>query len=456
MKHVDAAAIIIFWGTLLLFLGIIGRGIAKRLNQPGVLGELFMGIIVGNICYYFGMQSAIVLRDSANVFHIIEQLLAGTSIQTAVNLVFTESRCAAQILSLLQGPSGSEWVKLAYVIDAFSRYGAIFLLFMVGLDSSIKELKHTGQAAFKVAIIGVIAPIIIGLFITHLLLPSSAFNTHLFIATTLSATSVGITAQVLREMKRLNTREARTILGAAMIDDILGLIILALVSSLVVSGDIKLSFITRTVLSAGLFFVGAFTFGPWVLKKSIRRFNFLEPWEAKLYIAFLFTMCLAWIATVVQLAAIIGAFVAGVIIHDGFFKSREQDNKNPLSIKNVMAPFEFIFAPLFFMLIGIQVKLELFLNKHVLLLGVGLIFAALLGKLISGLGGSRRDDRFLIGIGMVPRGEVGLVFASIGKSLNVISDQVFSAIILMVTITTLITPWWLKKRFEKRIHVEKI
>ena len=162
-------------------------------------------------------------------------------------------------------------------------------------------------------------------------------------------------------------------------------------------------------------------------------------------------MALAWLASLVQLAAIIGAFAAGVILHDNYFKetAKEHEEEN-LSIHQLISPLESILAPLFFMVIGIQVKLEAFFDWQVLFLATGLIIAAIVGKLVSGLGGNIKDDRLLIGIGMLPRGEVGLVFASIGRTLGVVSDQLFSAIVLMVIITTFIAPPLLKARYTKR------
>lgn len=159
-------------------------------------------------------------------------------------------------------------------------------------------------------------------------------------------------------------------------------------------------------------------------------------------------MALAWFATVVGLSSIIGAFAAGLIIHDGYFEPHSDSSSvKPFNIKQLIAPLEFILAPLFFILIGIQVKLESFFDWHVLMTSAGLIVAAIVGKLISGLGGNRKDDRLLIGIGMLPRGEVGLVFASIGRTLGVISDQLFSAIVLMIIITTFLAPPLLKSRY---------
>ena len=448
-NHLDPVAAVIFWVTLIFFFGVMGRYIALKLNQPGVLGELLMGVLVGNLCYFFGLQLAVILREGSEVFGIMRDLLSGIPLAEAVDTAIPNPHYARQVIHALNGAQGMELIKVAYVVDVFARYGVIFLLFMVGLDSSVAELKHTGRESIQVAVLGVLAPILLGLLVSAVLMPSSPFSVHLFVAATLSATSVGITARVLKEMKKLNTREARTILGAAMIDDILGLVILAIVSSLVISGIVNLVMVSQIIILAIVFFTGALLIGPWLLRKAVSFFSFLDPWEAKLSIAFLFVMSLSWLATAVQLASIIGAFAAGLIIHDGFFAAKEGSKGIVLGIKEIMAPLEALLAPLFFMLIGIQVKVESFFHWQVILVAAALLVAAILGKLISGLGGCSKDDRFLIGIGMLPRGEVGLVFASIGRTLGVISDQLFSSIILMVIVTTIMTPFWLKRRLDK-------
>lgn len=447
--HVDPVASVIFWVTLIFFFGVMGRYIALRLKQPGVLGELLMGVLVGNCCYFFGLQLAVILREGSEVFGIMRDLLSGIPLTEAVSTAIPNPHYAKQVINALNGTQGIELIKIAYVVDVFARYGVIFLLFMVGLDSSVTELRHTGRESLQVAVLGVFAPILLGLLVSTVLMPSSSFSTHLFVAATLSATSVGITARVLKEMKKLGTREAKTILGAAIIDDILGLVILAIVSSLVINGVVNMAMVSQIVVLAIVFFATTLLIGPWVLEKAVKFFSFLDPWEAKLSIAFLFVMSLSWFATLVQLATIIGAFAAGVIIHDGFFACYDHGHKHALTLKELMAPLEALLAPLFFMLIGIQVKIESFLNWHVLMIAIGLIAAAIIGKLLSGLGGHHKDDRLLIGIGMLPRGEVGLVFASIGRTLGVISDQLFSAIILMVIVTTFIAPVWLKARYVK-------
>lgn len=448
--HFDPVAPIILWGTLIFFFGMVGRYLATRFNQPGVLGELLMGVLVGNVCYFFGMQLAVILREGSAIFDIMTAVFSGTSLSQAVNSAIPDAHAASQVTTVLSSSNGTNLFKIAYVLDIFARYGVIFLLFMVGLESSLEELKHTGRESIQVAVIGVMAPILLGLMAMYFLKPGSSFQANLFVAATLSATSIGITSRVLKDMKMLRTREAKTILGAAVIDDILGLMILAIVSSIVVRGTADILVIGHVILLASIFFIGALWAGPWVLRKMVVLLGSFELGEAKLFTACLFLMCMAWFATLVQLAAIIGAFIAGIIIHDGLFASRERADVKTMSIHNMVAPLEAILAPLFFMLIGIQVKLETFCDWHVLLIAIGLIVAAVLGKLISGMGANRKDDRILIGIGMLPRGEVGLVFASIGRTLGVISDELFSAIILMVIVTTLIAPPWLKARYTKR------
>jgi len=452
--HTDPVASVVLWVTLIFFFGLMGRYAAQLLHQPGVLGELLMGVLLGNLCFFFGLPLAILLREGGAIFDIMGDVLSGSSIAQAVYTQLPNLPETEQITAVLKGSNSINLIRVAYVVDSFSRYGVIFLLFMVGLETSIDEIKHTGKESIRVALLGVFVPILLGFLVTLLLIPQGSLKTDLFLAATLAATSVGITARVLKEMNQLRTREAKTILGAAMIDDVLGLIILAIVSSVVLTGVIEVGVLVRVVMQVILFFAGVLLIGPWVLRRLVYVFRFLEPWESKLAISFVFVMTLSWLATLVQLASIIGAFAAGLIIHDGFFDGHALEGKRDKQIRDLVAPLESLLAPLFFMLIGIQVKLESFLDWHVLMIALGLTVAAVLGKLVSGLGAAKKDDRLLIGIGMLPRGEVGLVFASLGRTLGVLSDELFSAIILMVIITTFMAPPWMKARYAKQQKVE--
>lgn len=446
--HVDPVSGVILWVTLILFLGLVGRYLAHRMGQPGVLGELLMGILLGSLLACFDFPLLVVLRENGAVSPMMHHLLAGLPLTDAIKAALPDATNASLMLRALSGPFAPDWIKIAYVLDVFSRYGVIFLLFMVGLESSLSELKQTGKASLNVALIGVVAPVLLGLGVLWLMTPTLPFASMLFIATTLSATSVGITARVLKDMHQLQTREAKTILGAAMIDDVLGLVLLTLVTGLVMQGYVDVMLVVRVCVFSGLFFVVALWVAPWALRYTTHWLRFLEPWEAKLFTSFLFLMCLSWAATWVNLASIIGAFLAGLLLHEGFFSARE--TKKTLSIKNVLAPFEAIFAPLFFMLMGMQVNVHAFFDVKVLLMSLALLVVAVIGKLLSGLGGARHDDRWMIGIGMLPRGEVGLVFASMGKTLGVISEALFASIVLMVVVTTVMVPFWLTSRQPKR------
>ncbi|MDP1614870.1 MAG: cation:proton antiporter, partial [Methylococcales bacterium] len=361
----------------------------------------------------------------------LKEVLQGGTLQQAVQ----HAHLSQALLTALSSPDGIEYLKVGYVLDVFSRYGVIFLLFLVGVESSISELRHTGMASFRVALVGVLAPLILGFAVSYYAMPGLSITADLFIAATLCATSIGVTARVLKEMDCIRTREAKTILGAAMIDDILGLFILAVVSGMVVHGYLDIMQMFQVLLGSTFFFVAVLAIGPWILRHTLMGLQFFEPWESKLIVSFVFLMTAAWLATVVNLAAIIGAFAAGLVIHDGYFAAGASR-----SIRDLVSPLESLMAPLFFVLIGIQVKLETFLDVQVLSIAFGLTVAAIIGKLLSGLAASRKDNRLFIGIGMLPRGEVGLVFASIGKSLGVMTDQVFAAVILMIIITTVITP----------------
>ena len=278
-SHMDPAASVIFWVTLIFLFGIFGRFVALRFSQPGVLGELLMGVIVGNICYFFGLQLAVILREGASVFNVIRDLLEGFPLAEAVTNSIPNPHYGKEVVSALSSKDGVNLIRVAYVIDIFSRYGVIFLLFMAGLESSIEDIKNAGRESLQVAIIGVVAPMIFGFIIIYLLMPESSLNADLFVAATLSATSVGITARVLKDLNKLKTRAARTILGAAMIDDILGLVILAIVSSLIIGGAVNPWVISQIILVVVIFLVSVLLFGPFVLKKTVGFFKFLDPWE---------------------------------------------------------------------------------------------------------------------------------------------------------------------------------
>jgi Kef-type K+ transport system membrane component KefB len=438
--HGDPIAPVILGVTTILFFAVLGRFGARNMGQPAVVGELLMGILLGNVGYFFGADLVILLREVPLIFDVMSGIAAGTMF---------DARTAQEITEVLNRPDGATLLQVAYAVDVFSRYGVIFLLFLVGLESSVEEMRHVGADSARVAVIGVVLPFALGILTVRLLLPDMPAASYMFVAATLGATSVGITARVLRELHKESSRDGRIILGAAVIDDILGLIFLAIVTGIVLSGAIDVQTVLGTIVLSVIFLGGAVALGPHMLRYAIRVLGRLDIVEAKMFTSFLFVMLLAWVANLVGLATIVGAFTAGLILHDSYFQD-VFDPKEFVSIKDLIQPLEVILVPLFFVLMGIQVKLDKLADPTVLLLSTGLIVAAVVGKVLAGFGAKRGANRLAIGFGMMPRGEVGLIFASIGKSLGVVSDAIFSAVVVMVIVTTLLAPGLLKWTLQRK------
>ena len=447
-SHSDPIAPVLLGVTGILFVALLGRFGARKLGLPSVLGELGMGILIGNLAYLFGFDLVVVLREGPAFFDAVKDLLHCDAAELAC-IHALDMEKAEHMLALLRGPHGDELIQVAHTLDVFSRYGIIFLLFMVGLRTSVDEMRQVGPDSLRVAVIGVLLPFALGFASSRLLLPDITLHTSLFLGAALGATSVGISVMVLQELKMESTRVARIILGAAIIDDILGLLLLSIVSGIVVTGGLELGQILVIIVMTSMFLAGAIYLGPWLLKFIIHLVRHLDLMEAKMFISFLFVMVLAWMANLAGLATIVGAFTAGLIMQDAYFRHWGHEREHTVCIKDLIMPLEVILVPIFFVLMGIQVKLESFMNWQVLILSTGLLVAAIVGKLLAGLGASRGNNRWAIGIGMLPRGEVGLIFAAIGKSLDVIDDALFSAIVLMVILTTLLAPPLLKYSLQR-------
>lgn len=452
--HGDPIAPVILGVTSILAFAVIGRVVARKLKQPTVLGELLMGVLLGNVAWYLGFDLIGILREGPRVFELVSQLLAGAQVDEASVALFGADK-GAEVARIITGPSGGQVIQVAQTVDVFSRYGVIFLLFMVGLETELDELRSVGADSIRVAIIGVVLPVAMGFAAVSMLRPDITLSADLFVAATLAATSVGITANVLKEMGRSHSREGRIILGAAVGDDILGLILLAVVSGIIVSGSVHIAEVTVVIVLSSMFLIAAAVLGPWIVRFLANIMLRLDIVEAKMFTSYLFVMVLAWMANVAGLATIIGAFAAGVVLRDSYFREHANSHEGRVvSIRELIMPLEVILVPIFFILMGIQVKLESFLSWPVVVLAAGLLIAAVVGKIASGFGARSPSDKLVIGIGMLPRGEVGLVFAAIGRTLGVIDDSVFSAIVLMVIVTTLAAPPALKVALARQIESE--
>lgn len=441
--HNDPIAPVIFGVTMILVAALIGRYGARMLKQPSVLGELLVGVLLGNLLYFFGYDLMLILREGISCTQLAKLIVEGMPPSECISqAVGTEN--AKAVMDALRGPNGQEYLAIAQAVDVFSRYGVIFLLFHVGLNTCLAELKEVGWNSIRVAIIGVLLPFFLGLIISWWLLPGTPLSHHMFLGATLGATSIGITARVIKDLNKTRHRESHVILGAAVMDDLLGLVMLSIVSGIVVSGGMDVPHMTRTVIQALLFITAVLFLGPYIIRWLIRLLRKLDVIEAKLFISLVFAMTLAWFANLAGLATIIGAFAAGLLLLDSQFTEWGKQQEHKYSIQELFAPIEAIMAPIFFVLMGIQVKLETFYDPDVLIFAGALIIVAVIGKLAAGIGAFGKLNKLAVGIGMMPRGEVGLVFASIGKTLGVIDNTLFASVVLMVIVTTLVTPPLLK------------
>ena len=415
--HPDPVGPVLAALIVILVASKLGSEIFERLGQPAVLGELIAGVVLGNM----------VLLDP--------------------RWAFFEPLRATEIT-----------VQWAVVVDMLARVGVIILLFEVGLESNIQEMIKVGPSAALVAVLGVIAPFVLGfgasaLFIRELpaslaaRVPASfSLNyVHMFVGAVLCATSVGITARVFKDLGRLQTREAQIILGAAVIDDVLGLIVLAVVSGVISSAElgepVQLTALARLTGLALGFLGGSLLAGKFLVPKLLGGVARARTSGVMLVSALVLAFGLAYLARAAGLAAIVGAFAAGLLLEEVHFRRFREE----ISIHMLIRPISTLLVPIFFVLMGIQVRLETFADPSVLGVAAGLTVAAILGKQVCGLGIVMKGvDRLTIGAGMIPRGEVGLIFASIGKGLGVVDSATLSAIVIMVIITTLIAPPALK------------
>lgn len=379
------------------------------LRQPAVIGELLAGVLIGPFAVG----------------------LVGTA-DPALVAVFHGDAVAAQ-----------EAVNL--VLDLLAKFGVVMLLFFVGLETRLSDLLSVGWRAALVGALGVIVPFIIGYVV--IILRGEPTPTALFVAAVLVATSTGITARVLRDLGILHSPEARIILGAAVIDDILAMMILATISQQGPLGSIDpldIGLIAAQAVGFTLFVVLIGTRTISRFQTHVQRLPLTHP---PLILSLALMLGLAAIATQVGLAAIIGAFLAGLVLAQAADHFELEDAALPI--------YEFL-VPFFFVIMGTRVDPALFLNRQIigetLLITALAIGAKLFGAGIGGMGLGIRSAA-IIGTGMVPRGEVGLIVASLGLSRGVISGEFFSIVVVMSVLTTLIVPpaliWLSQSRVQR-------
>jgi Kef-type K+ transport system membrane component KefB len=394
----DPVAPVVGGLAVLLLAAKLGGELAIRIKQPAVLGELIAGIVLGNLPF-----------GGAAPFHALAE---------------------------------------NETIEVIAGIGALILLFEVGIESTVGQMLKVGLTSLLVAVLGVVLPFALGWAVSAWLLPGSSPYVHAFIGATLCATSVGITARVFQDIGASRTQEARIILGAAVIDDVLGLVILGAVSGAIgaaAQGEpFSVASVARTTIAAAVFLVGALAIGVLATPRLFSVASLLQGRGVLVTVSLSLCFLLAWASSLIGLAPIVGAFAAGLVLED--VHVRDFVSRGERSLEELIRPISDVLVPVFFVLMGLRTDLGAFVSTGALELAAALIVVAIVGKQACALGVTIRGvNRMAIGIGMIPRGEVGLIFAGVGAGLMldgapVIGPSTFSAVVLMVIVTTLVTP----------------
>ncbi len=334
------------------------------------------------------------------------------------------------VAGLAIGPSMLDLVEPSEVLRTLGELGVILLLLQVGLEMDLAELGAVGRSSLQVACVGVVLPFIAGWGVA--LAFGEPSNTAVFVGAALTATSVGITARVFGDLRALASVEARTVLGAAVADDVIGLVILTVVVRLVSDGSISVASVAGVAGLAVVFLVVTTGIGATLAPRLFALVHRLSRSPGTMVaVALAFTLAVAELASAARLATVVGAFVAGLSL------ARTDQAER---IRTELTPVGHLFVPVFFLQIGIDADVASLVRPRVLLLAAGLLVVSIIGKVAAGLAAAGRGDRLLIGLGMLPRGEVGLIFAGIGLREGILEADLYGAVLLVVLVTTLVTP----------------
>lgn len=412
--------------VVLFALARAGSAIVSRFGLPGLIGEILIGVVVANLTF--------------GDFSLLEDVLGCTMPEPGV----------------ISDHGGGVYP----IVYAIAELGVILLLFTVGLETRVNDLMKSGKPAFFCALLGVIVPFIFGVVV--IMAYDGNINHAMFLGAAMVATSVGITARIIKDMRLMDTREARIIIAAAVIDDVLGMIVLAIVKGMASSDSLTIGSIVWIIVQAAVFVLAVIAICKWVIPRIYDYFEARRKAKTAqgkvpmsvnmLVVALIVCLAMSALAEMIGLAAIIGAFLAGMMFADHAW---EWDlEKKVDSITTFMLSF-------FFLNVGMQVDLSALTSGTVLMLAAVVIILAIIGKYIGCSIGSKIGDRSLdkqslniIGFGMVPRGEVGTIVASIGLSTGAMSTELYAVVVLMSVITTLIAPPLISKLFRSKYKDE--
>ena len=405
----------------------LGAELAKRFDFPPVLGELVAGVIVGVTALHL-----VVFPESG--------LSASDSVVMSV-LQWINHLSPAALTSVFESQSE--------VISVLAELGVIILLFEIGLESDLRQLKEVGTQAVIVACVGVAVPFAAGTVGLMMLFNVPAIPA-IFAGAALTATSIGITSKVLSELGQLKSKEGQIIVGAAVIDDVLGIIVLAVVASLAKTGEIDVANVIYLIVSATAFLIGSILLGGIFNKTFVAIVEKLKTRGNVVMPAFIFAFFMAFLGNAIHLEAILGAFAAGLVLD-------ETDVRKELD--ELVKPIADLLVPIFFVTVGARADLGVLNptvpeNRAGLLIAAFLMVVAIVGKVVTGWAvfGQPGINRLAIGVGMVPRGEVGLVFAGIGSASGVLDKPLEVSIIIMVILTTFLAPPFLRIAFGEPVE----
>ncbi len=386
--------------------------VVEKFGFPGLIGEIVLGILMANV----------VIND--------------TSLVT--------------LLDLGEGTNNNS------ILYTFSELGVIFLLFSVGLETRVKDLLGSGKTAFLVALLGVIVPFVLGF--AYIEVTGGQFEAAMFLAAAMVATSVGITARVIKDMQLMDKPESRIIIAAAVIDDVLGMVVLAIVQGIAgSSGGLNILDLMVVILKAVVFVLGVIALAKWGVPKIVSCWVNASAKREKplkvpnpLVLALAACLFFAWLAEEIGLAAIIGAFLAGMLF---------ADYAETTGLTHSIETITTLFISFFFVHVGLQVQVGAFNNMHAILEVVIIIILAVISKYIGCGMGAKIADRTIsresfniIGFGMVPRGEVGIIIASIGLTSGILNNELYSVIVMMAVATTIIAPPILSSVFKRKYN----
>jgi len=402
----------------------IGGELFRMMDLPPVLGELVGGVLVGASALHL-----VVFPDSG---------AAGSDSIIMTILQFINNLSPDAVTSIFQSQSE--------VVSVLAELGVIILLFEIGLESDLKELQKVGYQATIVACVGVAVPFAAGTAGLILLFHAPVIPA-IFAGAALTATSIGITSKVLSEIGQLKSREGQIIVGAAVIDDILGIIVLAVVASLAKTGEVDIFNVIYLIVSATVFLIGSILLGKYFNQSFVAIAEKLQTRGNLIIPAFIFAFFMAFLGSAIHLEAILGAFAAGLVL-DETDKRKELDEQ--------VKPVADMLVPVFFVTVGAKVDLGVLNplvpgNREGLIIATFLIAIAIIGKVVTGWAvfGQPGINRLAVGVGMIPRGEVGLVFAAIGAASGTLDKPLQAAIVIMVILTTFLAPPLLRFAFKQ-------